>query len=103
MRYQNTSCNRSEQVDLLRSSFPCCLPNRLHGRCIVRLTKLIGDILDVDDTVVAIKRKDGPLKQAPFYNPHAIVQAELLAVLGREQLVQYTGTVLPLSLHLWRV
>jgi len=33
----------------------------LHGRSILWLTELIGDVLDVDDVVVAIKHKDGPL------------------------------------------
>jgi hypothetical protein len=37
------------------------LLNSLQSRYVVWLTKLIGDVLDVDDAVVAIKHKDGPL------------------------------------------
>jgi hypothetical protein len=69
-------------------SFHYGLLNCLHGCYVVWLTELIGDVLGVDDAVVAIKHEDGPLEQTPLFEPHSIVLAELLTTLGRERLVE---------------
>ena len=63
--------------------------NRLQSRCVVWLTQLIGDILGVDDVVVAIKYKDGSLEQTPLLEPHTVALAKLLTPMGRERLVQH--------------
>src|SRR5438045_836839 len=77
--------------------------NRLQSRCIVWLTQLIGDILGVDDVVVAIKYKDGSLEQTPLLEPHTVALAKLLTPLGRERLVQHALGILEARLHLWGV
>jgi len=75
----------------------------LQSRYVVWLTKLIGDVLGVDDAVVSIKHKDGSCELSPLLDPHPIVLPELLTAMGREDLVQNACGVLPTSLQLWRV
>jgi len=75
--------------------------NNLHSRCVVWLTELIGDVLDVDDAVVAIKHEDSLLQETPLFEPHPILLAELLTALSREGLVQHARAVLEVRLYLW--
>ena len=44
------------------ASFHCGLLNRSHGSEVVWLTELIGDVLGIDDAVVAIKHEDSSLE-----------------------------------------
>ncbi len=75
----------SEELTLLKT-FRCLLYgnllNCLQSRRIIRLTQLICNILGVDNAVVLIKHKDCSLEQIPLFEPHTIVQAELLTALG---------------------
>ncbi len=43
-----------------------CLMDCLHRCFVVRFTHLIRDVFSVDDTVIAIDHKDGPLEQPPL-------------------------------------
>src|SRR5947207_12464924 len=86
-----------------RPSGQCSLPNRLHGRCVVWLTELIGDVLSVDNVVGAINHKDGSLQETPLFEPDTIILAKLLTAMCREGLVQHPRRLLPLRLHLRRV
>jgi hypothetical protein len=49
---------------------------------------LIGDVLGIDDAVVAIDHKNGPLEETPLFEPDHIVLAELLTMLSKERLVE---------------
>src|SRR5205085_1980117 len=81
----------------------CSLAGSFHGHSVVGLAHLVGYVLGISYTVVAIYHKHGPLQEAPLFDEHAVVLPELLAFVGRQRPVGYPLGVMPAGLRVRQV
>ncbi len=72
--------------------------DRRHRGVVVGLRHLVGDVLDVGQSVGAVDHEDRPLEQAPFLDQHAVAAAEVFVLVCRERPMPYPGRAAPAGL-----
>ena len=55
-----------------------------HRGGVIGLAHLVGHVFGVGDAVGAVDDEDGALQQPPLFEQHAVVAAEIFALVGRE-------------------